>query len=165
MTTFDDVWFDVQGELDEAKGIAFDGCHKIYVLMDNEQVHEMAGYGYGLDPDSFLFTKASLTSAEMLALIKKWYEDSCGLKFVQSVATVEGDPNKGFDSLIPQGYQDEFCTDCGEDGAEYDGICYDCREDEEDECNSCGTRVEAGSLDLNYYCEDCAEDEEDEDEE
>jgi hypothetical protein len=157
--TFDEVWSDVKAELSEAKGIAFDGCHKIYILMDNAQVHEMAGYGYGFDEGSFLFTKASLTSAEMLALIKKWYVDSCGLKFVQSVATVEGDPNKGFDSLIPQGYQDEFCQLCGEIGAEYDGTCDDCREDEQDECERCGTLVESGALNSSFYCEDCEEDE------
>jgi hypothetical protein len=137
--TFEQVWFDVQGELDEAKGIAFDGCHKIYILMDHAQVHEMAGYGYGHDDGSHLITEQSMTPAEMLVTIKKWYEGSCGLEFVQSVTTVrEGeDPNKGFEDIIPQGYQDEFCSLCGEFGANYDGVCDECAEeqdeDEEDE--------------------------------
>ena len=161
--TFDEVWSDVKAELSEAKGIAFDGCHKIYILMDNAQVHEMAKYGYGFDEGSFLFTTTSLNPEEMLTTIKKWYEGSCGLKFVQTVTTVEGEPNSGFDSIIPQGYEDEFCTLCGEIGADYDGTCDDCREDEQDECESCGTLVENGALDSNFECEDCAEDE-DEDE-
>jgi hypothetical protein len=40
---------DVEIVLPHAKAIAFDGCHKIYVLMDNEQVTKMTGYGYGDD--------------------------------------------------------------------------------------------------------------------
>lgn len=133
--TFEQVWEDVSAELDEAKGIAFDGCHKIYILMDHAQVHEMAGYGYGYNSGTHLITEQSMTPAEMLVTIKKWYEDSCGLEFVQSVKTVaEGeDPNSGFESIIPQGYKDEFCQLCGEFGANYDGICDECAEEQEDE--------------------------------
>jgi hypothetical protein len=130
MTKFEDVWFDVRGELDTAKGISFDGCHKIYVLMDDKQVQQSAEWGYGED-GSFLVT--DLNADEMLTVVKGWYEGSCGLKFIQSVTTVEDNPNAGYESLVPQGYADEFCDYCGEDGAEYDGVCYDCREDEEDE--------------------------------
>ena len=132
MTTFDDVWFDVRGELDTAKGISFDGCHKIYVLMDDKQVQQSAEWGYGED-GSFLVT--DLNADEMLTVVKGWYEGSCGLKFVQSVTTVEDgeDPNKGFESLISQGYEAEFCTYCGEIGADYDGVCSHCREDEEED--------------------------------
>ena len=160
--TFEQVWSEIKAELSEAKGIAFDGCHKIYILKDDQQVKQSAEWGYGTD-GSFLITDS--TPAEMLATIKKWYEDSCGLKFVQSVTTVEGEPNSGFDSIIPQGYEGEFCSLCGEYGTDYDGVCDECREDEQDECESCGTLVENGSLDSNFQCEDCAEDEdEDEDE-
>lgn len=131
MKTFDDVWFDVRGELDTAKGISFDGCHKIYILLDDQQVKQSAEWGYGED-GSFLIT--DLNADEMLEVIKGWYAGSCGLRFVQSVATVEGDPNLGFDSIIPQGYEGEFCELCGEFGADYDGTCSDCREEyEEDE--------------------------------
>jgi hypothetical protein len=130
MTTFDDVWFDVRGVLDEAKGISFDGCHKIYVLMDDKQVQQSAEWGYGED-DSFLIT--NLNADEMLTVVKGWYEGSCGLKFVQSVATVDGDPNAGFDSVIPQGYEGEFCELCGEFGANYDGTCDECTEEHEED--------------------------------
>jgi hypothetical protein len=161
--TFEQVWSEVEAELSEAKGISFDGCHKIYILMDDQQVKQSAEWGYGKD-GSFLVT--DLDADEMLALIKIWYNDSCGLKFVQSVTTVDGlTPESVFDSIIPQGYEDEFCDLCGEIGADYDGTCDDCREDEQDECESCGTLVENGALDSNFQCEDCAEDEdEDEDE-
>jgi hypothetical protein len=165
MVTFQDAWDDVEAELSDAKGIAFDGCHKIYVLMDDAQMTEMTGYGYGSDEGSFLVHSTGVTRSELLATVKKWYEDSCALRFVQAVTTVEGDPNKGFESLIPQGYEAEFCTDCGEYGTDYDGVCDECREDDEDECQRCGTSVERGALDSEFYCEDCADDEdEDEDE-
>ena len=49
-------WDKVEVAVELAKGIAFDECHKIYVLMDDEQMKLMKGYGY--DP---LFSSADLT--------------------------------------------------------------------------------------------------------
>ena len=96
-------WDDVeQALLDGAKGIAFDTCHKIYVLMDDEQMAAMKEYGY--DP---LLSADDLTPSEMLETIQDWYADSCGLRFVSAVRTVGGDPNEGFISLIEQGADDE----------------------------------------------------------
>jgi len=88
----------VREKVSEAKAIAWDTCHKIYVLMDDEQVEVMRGYEY--DP---LITKEEMTSEEMLSTLEKWYEDSCGLRFIQAVNTNHIDPNKGFESLIEQG--------------------------------------------------------------
>jgi hypothetical protein len=91
--------FDVVEEvLVDAKAIAFDTCHKIYVLMDDNQVEVMRAYGYDI-----LFTKEDMTDYEMLSTIKEWYNDSCSLRFVESVATVSGDANEGFNTLIEQG--------------------------------------------------------------
>ena len=91
-------WAKVEIAVEMAKGIAFDGCHKIYVLMDDEQMAQMKEWGY--DP---LLSSDELTPKEMLATIRKWYNESCGLRFVNAVRTVEGDPNDGFIDLIPQG--------------------------------------------------------------
>jgi hypothetical protein len=88
----------VRERVSEAKAIAWDTCHKIYVLMDDEQVEVMRGYEY--DP---LITKEEMTSEEMLLTLEKWYEGSCGLRFIQAVNTNHIDPNKGFESLIEQG--------------------------------------------------------------
>ena len=88
----------VEEYLENAKGIAFDTCHKIYVLMDDEQMVAMKGYGY--DP---LISADDSTANEMLTTIMDWYEDSCGLRFVQAVYTNNDDPNEGFVSLIEQG--------------------------------------------------------------
>ena len=128
-------FYEVSVAIPEAKAIAWDTCHKIYVLMDDQQVEKMRGYGYGdeNDPDS-LITKDQMTSQQMLDTVKKWYEDSCSLRFVSAVETVEEgkDPNEGFTSLIEQ-FADEIknpCPDCGDDWEDCTG---DCRDDDEPE--------------------------------
>ena len=67
----------VKERVGDAKAIAWDTCHKIYLLMDDEQVETMRGYGY--DP---LITNKELTPEEI-------------------------DPNAGFESLIGQGEDEE----------------------------------------------------------
>ena len=89
----------VTERVSEAKAIAWDTCHKIYVLMDNEQVELMREYGY--DP---LITKEEMKPEEMLSTLEKWYEDSCGLRFVEAVSTNHIDPNAGFESLVEQDF-------------------------------------------------------------
>ena len=88
----------VKEKVSKAKAIAFDTCHKIYLLMDNEQVELMRGYGY--DP---LITKEDATPDVMLATLQEWYEDSCGLRFIEAVSTNHENPNAGFETLIGQG--------------------------------------------------------------
>ena len=89
----------VTERVSEAKAIAWDTCHKIYVLMDNEQVELMREYGY--DP---LITKEEMKPEEMLSTLEKWYEDSCGLRFIEAVSTNHIDPNAGFESLVEQDF-------------------------------------------------------------
>ena len=95
-------WGKVEVAVELAKGIAFDTCHKIYVLMDDDQMALMKGYGY--DP---LIAADTTTPEQMLTTIRKWYETSCGLRFVSGVRSVDGDPNEGFIDLIPQGLDDD----------------------------------------------------------
>ena len=87
----------VKERVSEAKAIAWDTCHKIYVLMDDEQVELMREYGY--DP---LITKDQMTPEQMLTTLEEWYEESCSLRFINAVSTNHIDPNKGFESLIEQ---------------------------------------------------------------
>lgn len=128
---FADVWDDVEEALDTTKAIAFEGCHKIYMLLDDQQVEQMRGYGYGED-GSFLITNKEMNKAEMFSLLKTWYEKSCGLKFIESVETNEEDPNLGFTNIIPQGYEGEFCSECGDYGVDFDQLCDECREEYDD---------------------------------
>ena len=98
-------WGAVEEAAQTAKAISFDGCHKIYMLMDNEQVDESRGYGYGED-GSFLLI--GLGPDQMVAQIKEWYADSCGLRFVNTVHTNHADPNAGYASPIPQCYDPDL---------------------------------------------------------
>lgn len=75
-----------------AMGIAFDTCHKIYVLMDDEQVEVMRGYGY--NP---LYTIDDMSATAMYDTVIEWYEESCGLRFVEAVSS-----KTGYETLIPQ---------------------------------------------------------------
>ena len=85
-----------------ARGIAWDTCHKIYVLMDDEQVALMRQYEY--DP---LITSDEMTPEQMSEQVMEWFEDSCGLRFVNAVHTNPLDPNEGFIDIIPQGFGEE----------------------------------------------------------
>jgi hypothetical protein len=103
----------VEESLQTAKGIAYDTCHKIYILMDDNQLSLMHQYEY---PQVISQAKPE----DMLEKIKTWYAGSCSLKFVESVTTVDDNPNEGFISLIPQGAEDEGkCDDC----LEYEANC------------------------------------------
>ena len=92
----------VEDRVSDAKAIAWDTCHKIYLLMDDEQVELMRGYGY--DP---LITSEEADPYAMFEILKNWYEDSCGLRFIDAVSTNHENPNAGFETLIGQGDFDE----------------------------------------------------------
>ena len=89
------AWSEVQDALSEADGIAFDGCHTIYVLLDSEQTSLMRQYGYE-------YVEPVTDQAEALDKLEEWFEDSCGLRFISAVATNHEDPNAGFKNLISQ---------------------------------------------------------------
>jgi hypothetical protein len=95
-------WGAVESALCDARGIAFDTCHKIYILMDEEQMELMRQYEY--DP---LLSASDLDSYAMLEQVKSWYEQSCGLRFVNAVYTNHENPNDGFCDLIPQGFGED----------------------------------------------------------
>ena len=92
-------WDAVADALESAKAIAWDECHKIYILMDDQQVEETRNY-------PVLITKDEMTENVMLITVQEWYRTSCGLKFVQSVATLADKSGGDFDNLIPQGADD-----------------------------------------------------------
>jgi hypothetical protein len=86
-------WNVVKNTTVNAKGMYWDGCHKIYLAMDEGQVAQMAEYGYDYYTPDF-------------DLLKQWYDESCDLRFVEAVYT-NPNPNAGFVSLIPQLFDDE----------------------------------------------------------
>jgi hypothetical protein len=91
----------VYERISKAEGIAWDTCHKIYILMDSEQVELMREYGYDT-----LITTDQMSTDEMFLLVEDWYMDSCSLRFIQAVSTNHINPNAGFESLSSQ-FEDE----------------------------------------------------------
>lgn len=84
-------WAKVEEVLPSAKAMHFNGCHKIYLSMDDTEVEQMRRYGYDVvEPN--------------LETLRGWFEESCSLRFINAVHTNEDDPNAGFVQLIPQGY-------------------------------------------------------------
>jgi hypothetical protein len=110
MLDIKEAYWKVREYTDEAKGIAWDTCHKVYILMDDEQVALMRSYGYGNenDPDS-LITSDQLDPAEMATVAATWFDKACGLRFIQAVRSNPTDPNEGFIDIISQfeGNEDE----------------------------------------------------------
>jgi hypothetical protein len=105
-------WEAVAEATKTAKAIAYEGCHKIYLCMDDKQLAKQREYGYGSEGDTSLHTAQHFTPDEMLAIIKNWYDESCGLRFVEAVYHDEKNPNAGYVALIPQFWnEDEEDTD------------------------------------------------------
>lgn len=95
-------WKVVEERIGQARAITWDTCHKIYVLLDDEQVKLMNQYGY--DP---IITDKEATPEQMLDYLKEWFNESCSLRFIQAVRTDLSDPNDGFENLISQGEDEE----------------------------------------------------------
>lgn len=97
------AYYEVREYTEDAKGIAYDGCHKIYVLMDDEQMALMKEYGYGADNPHYLASSSQLNPAEMATVVMSWFKNSCGLRFVQGVKTTdETNFDDGFFDIIAQ---------------------------------------------------------------
>ena len=92
----------IYNRVNDCKGIAWDTCHKIYILMDSEQVDLMKGYGY--DP---LITTDQMSTDEMFLLVEDWYDSSCSLRFIDAVSTNHINPNAGFETLVSQFDEEE----------------------------------------------------------
>lgn len=117
MPDLGEKWSEVAATLRSADSIAFDGCHKIYVLMDEGQTQQMKGYGYGSDDDgSKLITRKELgdgaQNERMLEMLHEWWDESCGLRFINAVKS-PGE-NGDFETLIGQ-FEDEDDDDWDEE--------------------------------------------------
>ena len=86
-------WGDVSEATESARLVAWDGCHKIYLAMDETEEHWFAMYY------SYVFRG---TPEDMYRKALEWYDESCGLRFVSSVSHDAEDPNRGYTQLIPQ---------------------------------------------------------------
>lgn len=101
MTDLTENWYNIEDTLEDAVSIAWDGCHKIYILMDKEAHRTQYRWG-----SEYVLRLDNIGADEALALLRKWYDDSCGLRFISAVRTTEPDPNEGYTHLISQ-FEDE----------------------------------------------------------
>ena len=117
MLDTEEIYWRVREYTDEAKGIAFDTCHKIYVLMDDEQVALQRSYGYGKDDPNAFATSNQLDPAEMATVVTTWYKNSCGLKFISAVSTNPKFGDDGWVHIVSQseGWDDEEDEDDDDD--------------------------------------------------
>ena len=131
--TLYDLFEPVMDAVMDARLVAFDGCHKIYLAMDDEQADWFRENYNGTSCTDRTFEG---TPKEMMRTLRTWWDESCGLKFISAVTTNHADPNAGFMSLISQGEAWEYenalkvyCDICDEPD------CYgECQEpDDEDE--------------------------------
>ena len=83
---------------DKAKLVAFDGCHKIYIAMDDGE----AGWYVAQEWDLFRGS-----SEQMAEKVWEWYESSCGLEYVDATSTGQNSTDtehfSDFHRVIPQG--------------------------------------------------------------
>ena len=107
---FEKVW-DV---IHDAHLIAWDGCHKIYIATDAVQAEWFVNAPY-----SHIETG---TAEGMMDILGMWWEDSCGLRFINAVSG--GMDNPKFVTLIEQFADEEV----------HDEEVHDEEDDDEDDC-------------------------------
>lgn len=84
MKTFKDFESDVAEALKGARAIAWDECHKIYILKDEAQLQKIIGYKY---PE--IVTSEQLDEEQMLIQLNEWWDESCSLRLVNSIESGE----------------------------------------------------------------------------
>jgi hypothetical protein len=121
MTTTTDTlpdYFDpVIDAVNHAHLIAWDGCHKIYLAMDEGEANWFRENYNGEDDDCSF----EGTPEEMLNLLITWWDNSCERSFIYAVRTNHADPNAGYVSLIGQG---DWCEEEEEEEDDVDVATY-----------------------------------------
>lgn len=112
----DSFWQQVEAHLAGCSGVAWDDCHKLYILADDAQVQLMAGHGYGsADDGSILIERTPSTSTPaLLDTVQDWFSFSCALRFITVLASGAGsaDDDTVFVDVIPQ-FADAFTQAAG----------------------------------------------------
>lgn len=119
-------WEAVEEYLQDALSISWDGCHKIYLAMDEDEHTWFC--------ENYEDTRHG-SPEELLEILREWWDSSCSLRFISAVSHNAIDPNDGFVSLISQFATDgKVCEYCGEDESWcVDNECQDEDEDEDDD--------------------------------
>ena len=72
--------------------VAFDGCHKMYVAMDEQSAQWFR--------DEYPESVCS-TDKDMVKSLQYWWDKSCPLRFIQSVSNI-GTNDEDYDDIIEQ---------------------------------------------------------------
>jgi len=98
MTTMTEYWERVEDAAQDAHLAAWDTCHKIYLALDETEAEWFRTSDY---------TLVEGAPEVLLATLRKWYEESCWLRFINGVRHNPTNPNAGFVDLIPQGAEED----------------------------------------------------------
>lgn len=99
-TTSSFIFEKVYQIIEDAHLIAFDGCHKIYLAMDESQAD------WFRDSGSLYSTAQGGSPDELIATLSQWWNQSCGLRFISAVEGAGSDIK--FTTVIGQGeFEDE----------------------------------------------------------
>lgn len=90
----DDLWAAVDATVDVAAGLQFDGCHKIYVIMEWDTVNKDYPHSVNLSLGD--------NREQGKKLLRAWWDKSCELRFIQRIDG-NGRGNDQYHDLIGQG--------------------------------------------------------------
>lgn len=93
LPTVGGVWDRTRIAVQRAKAMHFDGCHKIFISMDDEQVRRAMNIGYESYAPDYL-------------QLREWFAQSCPMRFVSAVSTSMHDANAFYTVLVPQAFED-----------------------------------------------------------
>lgn len=105
----------------KVQSIAFDGCHKIYLITDNNEADEAKSYGYKLVPVGYL--NAIWESACPLRFIEFWDVKNLKGNIIPQCrdAEIQVDPINDITTIIPEdGVEIDFLEDYFKAGV----VCY-----------------------------------------
>lgn len=77
--------------------VAFDGCHKMYVAMDQPTAQWFQAW--------YPETVCS-ADGDMLEALQDWWDQSCELRFIQSLWNVNT-PEEGYEYIIEQSSEED----------------------------------------------------------
>ena len=86
----------IKERLSSCVAITWDECHKMYILMDDNQVKQCESYGY----NTFAYAKENTTFG-LYRIILSWYNQACELRMLDAVTTLE-DGEEEYERLIEQ---------------------------------------------------------------
>lgn len=95
------AFVEIEDRVDDIVALAWDGCHKIYLALDQQEAEHFRRIGYGDGEGSEFLWTATLSTSEILDVVQQWYYESCGLVFINTVKDGQ------HEDIIPQVFTSE----------------------------------------------------------